>query len=179
MRLNAGCPRVQRGALRAHGITTLAELTLRIPRRKQWWKIIPKLGQDSAKQIEVFFVEHPALTERARALIRSTSPSIVVPWENVHRRMKPMGHLGFFAHHAKAAHWMRTTITTHSQTASTFPCDSRSAWSPTDFSSRQFASHVTSIDLHSDEVERARQFGMLSKRVSTCRRGSDGIRLAG
>jgi hypothetical protein len=57
---------------------TLAELTLRIPRRKQWWTAIPKLGQASAKQIEAFFAAHRTPTDRARALIKSTgSPSIV------------------------------------------------------------------------------------------------------
>ncbi|AMM18531.1 integrase (plasmid) [Burkholderia sp. PAMC 28687] len=70
-------------ALLAHGIATLAELTLRIPRRRQWWKVIPGLGQGSAQQIDAFFAQHPALTERARALIASTASPIVVPWENV------------------------------------------------------------------------------------------------
>jgi hypothetical protein len=70
-------PRAVR-ALHAHGIITLAELTLRIPRRRLWWTVIPKLGQESAKQIEAFFAEHPALTERARALIKSTGSSTVL-----------------------------------------------------------------------------------------------------
>jgi site-specific recombinase XerD len=70
-------------ALHAHGSKSLAELTLRIPRRKQWWTAIQKLGQASARQIEAFFAAHPALTERARALIKSTGSPTVVPWENV------------------------------------------------------------------------------------------------
>jgi hypothetical protein len=44
---------------------------------------VPKLGQERARQIEAFFADHPALTERARALIKSTGPAIVVPWDNV------------------------------------------------------------------------------------------------
>ncbi|OTP65239.1 Integrase [Caballeronia sordidicola] len=71
-------PRAVR-ALHAHGIKTLAELTLLIPRRKQWWTAIPKLGQTSAQQIEAFFAAHPALTDRACALIKSTGSPIVVP----------------------------------------------------------------------------------------------------
>lgn len=38
--------------LRAHGIATLADLTVRIPRRRQWWKSIPGLGVASARRIE-------------------------------------------------------------------------------------------------------------------------------
>ncbi|WP_158937413.1 phage integrase family protein [Burkholderia sp. S171] len=83
-------------ALHAHGIKTLAELTLRIPRRKQWWTAIPKLGQTSAQQIEAFFAAHPALTERARSLIKSTGSPIVVPWENVRLPHEIDGSCGVF-----------------------------------------------------------------------------------
>ncbi len=83
-------------ALQAHGITTLAELTLRIPRRKQWWTAIPKLGQTSARQIEAFFAAHPTLTDRARALIKSTGSPIVVPWENVRLPHEIDGTCGVF-----------------------------------------------------------------------------------
>ncbi len=63
-------------ALQAAGIATLADLTVRIPRRRQWWTAVPGLGPASARQIEAFFAVHPALTERARALIVATdSPS--------------------------------------------------------------------------------------------------------
>jgi site-specific recombinase XerD len=88
-------PRAVR-ALHAHGIKTLAELTLRIPRRKQWWTAIPKLGQASAQQIEAFFAAHPALTERARALIKSTGSPIVVPWEKVRLPHEIDGSCGAF-----------------------------------------------------------------------------------
>lgn len=75
-------PRAVR-ALRAHGIQTLADLTVRIPRRRRWWTAIPDLGQASARHIETFFRGHPQLTERARALILATPPSSVVPWERI------------------------------------------------------------------------------------------------
>ena len=41
--------------LKAHGIATLADLTVRIPRRKRWWLALPGLGAVSAKKIEAFF----------------------------------------------------------------------------------------------------------------------------
>jgi site-specific recombinase XerD len=56
-------------ALQAQGLHTLAALTLRIPRRRQWWMAIPGLGLAGARQIEAFFAAHPQLTERARALV--------------------------------------------------------------------------------------------------------------
>jgi site-specific recombinase XerD len=68
-------------ALRAHGIKTLAALTVRIPRRRRWWASIPGLGVTGARQIEAFFAAHPDLTERARELIVVSSPSGIVPWE--------------------------------------------------------------------------------------------------
>jgi len=70
-------------ALRAHGIATLADLTVHTPRRRMWWKAIPDLGATSAKQIEAFFAAHPALTARARALIATTRAGTVVPWESL------------------------------------------------------------------------------------------------
>ena len=42
------------GALRAHGIATLADLTVRIPRRRQWWRAIAGLGMAGARHIEAF-----------------------------------------------------------------------------------------------------------------------------
>jgi site-specific recombinase XerD len=69
--------------LHQHGIRTLADLTVRIPRRRRWWRTIPGLGVRSARHIESFFAAHPALTERARALIVAATPEPVVPWENI------------------------------------------------------------------------------------------------
>lgn len=70
------------GTLRQHGIKTLADLTVRIPRRRRWWSVIPGLGLRSARRIEAFFAAHPALTERARTLVAAT-PAPVVPWEHI------------------------------------------------------------------------------------------------
>ncbi len=75
-------PRAVR-VLREHGITTLADLTVRIPRRRQWWKAVPGLGAASARAIEQFFAAWPALTGKARALVVSSQHSDIVPWETL------------------------------------------------------------------------------------------------
>ena len=69
-------------ALSEHSIRTLADLTVRIPRLRGWWRAIPGLGQRSAKQIEAFFAANPALTERARALVRLEQEELI-PWERL------------------------------------------------------------------------------------------------
>ncbi|HDR9511640.1 integrase [Burkholderia cepacia] len=71
------------GALLAHGIRTLADLTVRIPRRRRWWSSISGLGAAGARRIEAFFATHPALTERARALIIAAPTGDIVPWEQL------------------------------------------------------------------------------------------------
>lgn len=83
-------------ALQAAGITTLADLTVRIPRRRQWWTAVPGLGPASARQIEAFFAAHPALTERARALIVADRQSIVTPWEHLRLPREVDGSTGAF-----------------------------------------------------------------------------------
>jgi site-specific recombinase XerD len=83
-------------ALRAHGIDTLADLTVRIPRRRQWWKSVPGLGPASARRIEALFAAHPALTERARTLIAAPFPSAVVPWETLRLPHEVDGSSGAF-----------------------------------------------------------------------------------
>ena len=70
-------------ALRAAGIKTLADLTLRVPRRRRWWATIPGLGVVGARRIERFFAQHAALTERARALVVVASPPDLSSWENL------------------------------------------------------------------------------------------------
>lgn len=70
-------------ALRAHGIDSLADLTVRIPRRRRWWFTIAGLGPARAKQIESLFAAHPQLTERARALVVEAKPTVVAPWEHL------------------------------------------------------------------------------------------------
>jgi hypothetical protein len=88
-------PRTVR-ALHAYGIVTLADLTVRVPRRRLWWTAIPDLGAASAKAIEAFFASYPALTERARALILSEPRGIVVPWESLKLPHEVDGSAGTF-----------------------------------------------------------------------------------
>jgi len=83
-------------ALRAHGIDTLADLTVRIPRRRQWWKTVPGLGPAAAHRIEAFFAAHPALTERARALIAASGPGAIVLWESLRLPHEVDGSSGTF-----------------------------------------------------------------------------------
>jgi len=83
-------------ALRAAGIDTLADLTVRVPRRRRWWTAIPGLGQASARRIEAFFAEHPQLTERARALIAEQVHGVVVPWEQLRLAHEVDGSQGQF-----------------------------------------------------------------------------------
>jgi len=68
-------------SLKAHGIDTLADLTVRVPRRRRWWVAVPGLGVTGARQIEAFFSQHPQLVERARALIVRNAQQEVQPWE--------------------------------------------------------------------------------------------------
>ncbi|WP_396333936.1 phage integrase family protein [Burkholderia anthina] len=75
-------PRVV-AALQAHGIRTLADLTVRIPRRRRWWTAVDGLGVASARRVEAFFATYPALTERARALIVAAPAGDIVPWEQL------------------------------------------------------------------------------------------------
>ncbi|HHV7525419.1 TPA: phage integrase family protein [Burkholderia orbicola] len=70
-------------ALHAHGVRTLADLTVRIPRRRRWWSAIAGLGAAGARRIEALFAAHPALTERARALIIAAPVGDIVPWEQL------------------------------------------------------------------------------------------------
>lgn len=83
-------------AMNAHGMRTLADLTVRIPRRRQWWVAIPGLGATSAKQVESFFAAHPELTEKARALILAEPRNDVVPWEQITLPLELDGSRGKF-----------------------------------------------------------------------------------
>ena len=67
--------------LHAAGLHTLADLTLRVPRRRRWWTGIAGLGPAGARRIEAFFGKHPALTERARALVTVNPTQELHPWE--------------------------------------------------------------------------------------------------
>ncbi|WP_201703831.1 site-specific integrase [Paraburkholderia kirstenboschensis] len=88
-------PRAVR-VLRAHGITTLAHLTVRVPRRRQWWKAVPGLGAASACAIEAFFAAWPALTDRARALVVASQRGDIVPWETLKLPHEVDGSAGVF-----------------------------------------------------------------------------------
>jgi site-specific recombinase XerD len=88
-------PRAAR-VLRDHGIVTLADLTVRVPRRRGWWRGVAGLGLISAHQIESFFAAHPQLTARARALIVVATPSVVLPWERLRLPHQVDGSAGTF-----------------------------------------------------------------------------------
>ncbi|WP_332452120.1 phage integrase family protein, partial [Burkholderia ubonensis] len=88
-------PRVV-AALGAHDIRTLADLTVRIPRRRRWWSAIAGLGVAGARRIEAFFAAHPTLTERARALIVAAPSGGIVPWEQLRVPREVDGSQGLF-----------------------------------------------------------------------------------
>lgn len=70
-------------ALANADITTLAALALRIQRRRGWWVSISGLGQASARRIEAFFAEHPALLQQLSALVLKEQTDPIVPWERL------------------------------------------------------------------------------------------------
>jgi site-specific recombinase XerD len=69
--------------LKIHGVNTLSDLTVRVPRRRRWWAAVPGLGVTGAKQIEGFFAAHPQLVVRARELIVENTERRIVPWEHL------------------------------------------------------------------------------------------------
>ncbi|MES2249236.1 MAG: phage integrase family protein [Pseudomonadota bacterium] len=71
-------------AMTARGIRTLADLTVRVPRRRRWWAAIPGLGATGARHVEAFFAAHPQLTQQARALVPVGTQHDVVPWERLY-----------------------------------------------------------------------------------------------
>ena len=73
-------PRIAK-SLHDHGIQTLAQRTVRVPRRRMWWVGVAGLGRAGAKQVEEMFARYPALTAGARALVQPPSIRVVVPWE--------------------------------------------------------------------------------------------------
>lgn len=74
--------RVANTMLRAD-IKTLADLTVRVPRRRQWWVKVPGLGATGAAYVEAFFKANPELTERARLLVASGNANETRPWEQL------------------------------------------------------------------------------------------------
>ena len=83
-------------ALYAQDIKTLAQLTVRVPRRRRWWTVVPGLGAKGARQIEAFFAAYPQLTERAREMMVSETVQTVVPWERLHVPEELNGKHGIF-----------------------------------------------------------------------------------
>lgn len=71
-------------AMKVHGIRTLADLTVRVPRRRRWWTAITGLGATGARQVEAFFAAHPQLTTHARALVPIVAQHEVVPFERLY-----------------------------------------------------------------------------------------------
>jgi len=82
--------------IRAHGLRTLADLTVRVPRRRRWWASIPGLGATGARQVEAFFASHPSLTAAARALVPLGMQQDVVPWERLYVSHEVDGSRGAF-----------------------------------------------------------------------------------
>jgi site-specific recombinase XerD len=73
----------QAAAMKECGMRTLADLTVRIPRRRRWWAALPGVGQSGGRAVEAFFARNPELTERARALVARDTATDLVPWERV------------------------------------------------------------------------------------------------
>ena len=84
------------GVLHMANIRTLADLTLRVPRRRRWWTGIAGLGPAGARCIEDFFGQHPALTERARALVAVNQVRELAPWERLVVPEDVDGSMGIF-----------------------------------------------------------------------------------
>ncbi|MFM0470451.1 tyrosine-type recombinase/integrase [Paraburkholderia strydomiana] len=76
-------PRRASRALKHLGIGTLAELTLRVPRRRVWWTHLDGIGSASAREIESLFSRHTALTESARQLVDQYQPDRRIDWHQV------------------------------------------------------------------------------------------------
>ena len=84
------------GVLHMANIRTLADLTLRVPRRRRWWTGIAGLGPAGARCVEGFFGQHPELTERARTLVTVNQAQELVPWERLVVPEDVDGSLGTF-----------------------------------------------------------------------------------
>lgn len=89
-------PKRSASALNACGIKTLADLTVRVPRRRQWWRSVPGLGAAGAASIETFFAQHPDLTDRARALIWDRSQHFQGSLEHLFESQELDGSRGTF-----------------------------------------------------------------------------------
>lgn len=69
-------------ALRGCDIRTLADLVIRVVRRRRWWSDVPGLGQVSAKKVGTFLEAWPELREYVATFNRD-EPCEIVPWERL------------------------------------------------------------------------------------------------
>lgn len=70
--------------LATHGVRTLADLTVRVPRRKCWWRAVEGLGPQRARRIEAFFASHEELSAKAHALVAPViARGPLQPWETL------------------------------------------------------------------------------------------------
>jgi len=83
-------------ALRKQGLKSMADIAVRITRRRRWWAAVPGLGQASARRIEEFFAQYPELVERAQTLVVQDTRQYVVPFERVRPPQELDGSAGAF-----------------------------------------------------------------------------------
>ena len=74
-------PRIVR-ALQAQSIRTLADLTVRVPRLKGWWRQWKDSAPPAPAKSRAFFAAHPELTQQARTLVRFDQDELI-PWERL------------------------------------------------------------------------------------------------
>lgn len=83
-------------ALTAHGLSTLADLSVRVRRRRRWWEPVPGLGPTGARHVEAFLVAHPGLGARTSAALAATPQQPLAPWERLRVPEALNGTLGQF-----------------------------------------------------------------------------------
>uniref|UniRef100_UPI0021F4EA82 phage integrase family protein n=1 Tax=Burkholderia cepacia TaxID=292 RepID=UPI0021F4EA82 len=95
--------------MRAPGIATLADFTVRIPRWRQWWKAVPRRGPASARRVEVCLAAHLALTGWVRVLVAVAQRSGIMPWTQPRLPRDVDGSAGTFSQPSVRS--TRTTLT--------------------------------------------------------------------
>lgn len=71
-------------ALKAAGLHTLADVAPRMLRRRRWWAAVPRLGVNSARELERLLGQMPTIMSKARELATVAPPAGVAPWERLH-----------------------------------------------------------------------------------------------
>jgi site-specific recombinase XerD len=69
-------------ALSDHGLRTLADVCVRVCRRRRWWSDIAGLGAAGARHVEALIGAYPELAALADAPQHATS-QVLAPWENL------------------------------------------------------------------------------------------------